>query len=64
MTDKNDWIDWHGGEQPVADLTRVNAWFRNDGWPCADRVLAKDYYWKHDGDVFDIIKYRIVGEAA
>lgn len=64
MSGNDDWIDWGGGECPVADLTLVRAWFRNDELPSNDIVRAEDYYWKHDGDEYDIIKYRIVREAA
>ena len=66
MSDGNDWIDWHGGDCPVASETVVNVQLRgsdySDGW--YSQIPAGLWAWNHSDEVGDIIKYRIVGVAA
>lgn len=57
-----EWIEWGGGECPVADGTVVGIEFRNGVRSYADK--ASDYYWEDDGDGFSIIRYRVVGGEA
>ena len=61
----SDWIEWHGGEQPVADEVVVEVKLRNG------TVLGEDppefYRWTNSStkDVcyeYDIIAYRIVSQ--
>jgi len=63
MADGMNWIDWGGGECPVGYDTLVDCWLRGESSPCKDPQEARAWYWRHDGDAFDIIKYRIVREA-
>ena len=54
------WIKWHGGACPVPPNTRVKVKF------CCGSIesafTAGDYYWNHNGDNSDIVKYRTVTE--
>jgi hypothetical protein len=54
----NGWIDWLGGECPVADHAPVTVRFRN-GKTCDTEMPAKAWAWFHDGDGFDIVAYRL-----
>ena len=54
------WVKWHGGECPVPLDTLVKVKLRC-GAPESDG-LAKEYYWRHDGDGVDIVEYRTVTE--
>ena len=56
------WIKWGGGKRPVPPDTLVEVKLR-DGFSELAHP-ADDYYWKHDGDCFDIVKYRAVTEQA
>ena len=68
MSDKSDWIDWGGGECPVARRAEVEVFCRGmDKYflalkPKSDGK-ASHFYWKHDDCGSDIIKYRVIGEA-
>ena len=59
------WIEWSGGECPVADDYFVDIRFRfgmvRHSVVAGDFVDADDSlnYWIHDGDTHDIIAYRI-----
>lgn len=62
----NEWIEWHGGPNPVSAATKVDVIFR-DGI-AYDRVPAYGLHWLHCGQgkepyAFhsgaEIIKYRI-----
>lgn len=56
--DKNDgWIDWAGGECPVAGGTLVNVKQR-DNW-VSECCMPDDWSWKHHGLSVDIIAYRL-----
>ena len=65
MSDKSDWIDWGGGECPVAPDALVECWLRDECEEEAMSVQAAAKYWKwqHHDDGDGIIKYRIVGES-
>lgn len=69
--DHGDWIEWNGGECPVAPQTLVEVRFRDaamdhpNSWRASfwsDSDPSKDC-WLHDNNRADIIAYRIV-EAA
>ena len=67
MSDKSDWIDWGGGECPVAPDVMVMCWMACDrsesdieGW-CP--IAAGKMRWSHIGSGGDIIKYRVIGES-
>ena len=54
------WIEWAGGARPVLPDTSVEVKLR-----CGiikQAAPAKRYRWRHDGDVVDIVEYRIVIE--
>jgi hypothetical protein len=60
-----DWIEWSGGERPVAPGTRVEVRFRSgDSDPHCN---AAWWGWKWMGrdleDTHDIVAYRVVSEA-
>lgn len=71
MTDENEWIDWHGGECPIpllkagqfeVDLRGIGiAGVLGDVWSDWD---ACDFDWSNTRVIGDIIKYRVVKEAA
>jgi hypothetical protein len=63
-TQMSDWIEWMGGECPVANDVQVIVRLRNDGakersypWP------ADALWWDHRKRGSDIIAYRIVDPA-
>lgn len=56
------WIEWGGGECPVADRTVVEFELRGGGRGYTDK--ASDYYWGDDGDSCNIIRYRVVDDEA
>ena len=55
------WIEWHGGECPVAPETWVEYVLRN-GSRC--RLSEATLRWTHNNEPEDIIRYRIVKDAA
>ena len=58
MTQKEEWIEWGGGERPVRPEARVQAKFQS-GVIDTDDAGALD--WSHLGDgLLDIIAYRVV----
>jgi len=57
MTDK--WIDWNGGECPVAVYVDVEIELRKG---VKDVSCAGDWNWLHDNSDADIIRYRIADE--
>lgn len=57
----SDWIEWNGGEQPVADDVMVEVRFRNEKEVDADP--AGIYRWNHAGTTSDIIAYRVIGSS-
>lgn len=58
------WIEWNGGECPVAAGTVVQAKLRLPlpGWDEKKRP-GEEWDWSHEGSAGDIIAYRIVKEA-
>lgn len=55
-----DWIEWSGGECPVAPDAKVGVRFR-DGWTSyAGRAGFWSTWWQHVGHSFDITAYRVV----
>ncbi len=56
----SDWIEWHGGEQPVEDDVVVGVKLRN-GYP-EYPVAAGNLRWIHLNSGGDIIAYRIVSQ--
>lgn len=56
--DKDGWVEWKGGEQPVSDNVEVEIRQR-DGQEHAG--CAGVFYWSDDGGSCDIIAYRILG---
>lgn len=72
-TASDGWIEWHGGECPVAHSSNVEVRFR-DGetcdtwqagdyadWPIEGHVETPDTSnWMHNGSSEDIIAYRVV----
>jgi hypothetical protein len=61
------WIEWKGGECPVALDTLVHARFR-DGRTCRSERSAgwwrdRGSNWRHQNDCDDIIAYRVVSPA-
>jgi len=61
--DADGWIEWNGGECPVAEGVMVWIRFR-DGDECP--VGDDDYWldWQHGGHDGDIIAYRVVEGGA
>lgn len=53
------WIEWNGGEQPVASSVEVETVYRNGR---KDRCLASEYWWCHKDSPYDIIRYRTVNQ--
>lgn len=53
-----EWIEWQGGECPVADDTRVEVKFRSG--ECNSKFKAGTWNWKHSGWASDIIAYRVL----
>ena len=56
----SDWIEWHGGEQPVPDGTKVEVLLR-DGDKGVEK--AREWLWEHDYGEGDIVKYRVVSAS-
>lgn len=57
---EDDWIEWHGGECPVAGDARVTVKLR-DGWVLHDddpEDRADGWNWQHDCSPIDIVAYR------
>ena len=59
----SDWIEWHGGEQPVPDGTKVD-FILNDGTDHSDCFNAEEVRWDHWGLAGDIVKYRVVEDSS
>ncbi len=57
MKDKDDWIEWHGGECPVPAGTLIDVRFR-DG-DVLERVMSDGWRWSAEGLKADIVAYRI-----
>ena len=61
----SDWIEWHGGEQPVADDVVVEIRLRNgsfeEGYP-AQFLRWHNAEAESKDSIFDIIAYRIVSQ--
>ena len=53
---------WQGGECPLPEGFRVKVWFRNTLYAPADRP-ATSIRWCHDGDLYDIIAFEVLGLA-
>lgn len=56
------WIEWTGGECPVAPETLVDVMFRGPTYgmePDRDHGQADDFYWPHDDEACDIVSYRV-----
>ncbi len=54
---ESDWIEWGGGMCPVELDAIVECKLRND---FRHTRLSRYLFWGHDGDLSDIIAYRIV----
>lgn len=55
-----EWIEWGGGDCPVADGTVVEIEARNGVRWHTDK--ASDYCWRRNGFTYDIIRYRVAGD--
>jgi hypothetical protein len=55
----DDWVSWHGGEQPVPDGTPVEVRLRGGAVDSCEH--SDDWYWGHNGDEYDVIAYRVIG---
>ena len=53
---------WQGGECPLPEGFRVKVWFRNTLYAPVDRP-ATSIRWCHDGDLYDIIAFEVLGLA-
>lgn len=65
MTDKNDWIEWKGGDRPVYAHIKVEVKHRVSN--CVSPISrAHNFDWSHYAEPFDtdIIAYRIIPERA
>lgn len=52
------WIKWSGGEQPVANSTKVEVRYGEGTKDCGP---AGDWDWRHHGDASgDIVEYRVI----
>lgn len=58
-----EWIEWHGGEQPVADDVVVEVKLRDDEPKNAGKGLAKEWSWLSLECDADIIAYRVIESA-
>lgn len=62
--DADGWIEWKGGECPVAKWTRVDVRYRNgqevDNVPAGANGA---YNWDNDDNQYDIVAYRVVKPA-
>lgn len=56
----DDWIEWNGGECPVAASAIVQRKYR-DGADGFMKAPAAYFRWTHLGEDSDIIAYRVVG---
>ena len=54
---------WQGGECPLPEGFRVKVWFRNTLYAPADRLATSISRWCHDGDLYDIIAFEVLGVA-
>jgi len=58
QVDTDGWIEWKGGECPVADgLAVTEVKFRSGD---VVKAFADTWWWGHSGDEDDIIAYRVV----
>lgn len=55
------WIEWNGGECPVPGPTKVQVKV-GMGTEISGVLPARDWCWKHDGNLKDIIAYKVVEE--
>lgn len=56
------WIEWHGGECPVAAREGIQIQCRNETREQAEASFAETgvfYMWEHRGGTGDIIAYRV-----
>lgn len=53
------WIEWAGGECPVANHVVVDVKFRDQIDPVLDGDPAENFRWEHFGNSADIIAYRL-----
>lgn len=56
---EGEWIEWKGGLDPADQYVEVK--FRTGA---TDRDYVRRFMWKHEGDRYDIIAYRIIPERA
>lgn len=54
---EGEWIEWKGGLDPADQYVEVK--FRTGA---TDRDYVRRFMWKHAGDRYDIIAYRILPE--
>lgn len=60
--DADGWIEWHGGDCPVAGDTIVEVVRR-----CGESIISRASTarrWQHVGEAYDIVRYRVVKRAA
>ena len=60
VPDADGWIEWRGGECPVDGDVNVKFW---SGTIKETPISAHKLYWGHDGDISDIIAYRLHKQA-
>jgi hypothetical protein len=62
MDEAQGWIEWNGGECPVAEGTRVDYKLRgNPDTSVADASFpAENLQWNHENEPWDIVAYRLV----
>lgn len=58
---ETEWIEWNGGECPVADAPHVEVKLRGGGI-AGGRACVLDWEHWHQSPELDIIAYRIVEE--
>ena len=54
--DADGWIEWNGGECPVAERCAVEVKLRGGS---RDTGVAEVFYWPHSNESYDIIAYRV-----
>lgn len=59
MSMEDGWIEWKGGECPVAARAKVDVRFRLGAPAAYHGERAKAWDWKHRGGHGDIIAYRL-----
>lgn len=55
-----EWIEWKGGECPLADGVKHQVRFRGDSLSRVRDDAASWWSWRHDCEDFDIVAYRVL----